>query len=97
MADISQVEATGSTCCCHTDVEKNCKRNMTLSKIRKAAIENRVFQAEWTEKYAFILPEKSPTRLVCLICSNTVVVVISGNLKWHYETKHRHFEDSYPQ
>lgn len=81
-------------CCCHTDVEKNCKRNMTLSKIRTAAIENRVFQAEWTEKYAFILPATSPTRLVCLICSDTVAFVKSGNLKWHYETKRRH---SYPQ
>lgn len=78
-------------CCCHTDVGDNC---IMLSKIRKAAIENRVFQAEWTEKYAFILPATSPTRLVCLICSDTVAVVKNGNLKRHDDTKCRHFEDS---
>ena len=61
---------------------------MALSKVR----ESRVFRAEWTEKYVFVLPAVSSTRPPRLIA-----VVKSGNLKRHYETKHRHFEDSYPQ
>ena len=70
---------------------------MALSKVRKVDVENRVFRAEWTEKYLFVLPAVSSTRPVRLICSESVAVVKSINLKCHYETKHRHFEDSYPQ
>lgn len=69
---------------------------MAFSKIRKVDAENRVFQDEWVEKFAFILPA-SCTRPVCLICSESVAVVKSGIIKRHYEAKHRHFEDTYPQ
>src|SRR4029434_1736068 len=32
-----------------------------------------------------------------LICNETVALVKSGNVKRHYETKHAHFEQKYPQ
>lgn len=107
MADISPVEPTGSrlllscTVCVadirerQTDVEQEKKVeiwNMALSKIRKGDVENRVFQVEWREKYAFILPAASSTRLVGLICAESVAVVKSGNLKHHFETKYGHFK-----
>ena len=72
-------------------------KNMASSKLRKVDVENRVFRAEWTETYVFVLPAVSSTKPVCLICSESVVVVKSSNLKRHYEIKHRHFKDSYPQ
>ena len=34
---------------------------------------------------------------MCLICNETVGLVKSGNVKRHYETKHAHFEQNYPQ
>ncbi|XP_056110235.1 SCAN domain-containing protein 3-like [Rhinichthys klamathensis goyatoka] len=69
---------------------------MASSKKRKVDGENRVFKDDWTERYAFILPQSS-TKPFCLICNETVGVVKSGNVKRHYETKHRHFEQQYPQ
>ncbi|XP_073702034.1 SCAN domain-containing protein 3-like [Garra rufa] len=69
---------------------------MSLSRKRKVDEENRVFKDDWTERYAFILPQSS-TKPFCLICNETVGVVKSGNVKRHYETKHGHFERQYPQ
>uniref|UniRef100_A0A3Q3BZE1 Uncharacterized protein n=1 Tax=Haplochromis burtoni TaxID=8153 RepID=A0A3Q3BZE1_HAPBU len=43
----------------------------------------------------FILPAAS-SKPVCLICSETVALIKSGNVKRHYETKHKAFEQSYP-
>ena len=34
---------------------------------------------------------------MCLICNETVALVKSGNVKRHYESKHNHFEQNYPQ
>src|SRR4029434_1776034 len=34
---------------------------------------------------------------MCLICNETVALVKSGNVKLHYETKHAHFEQKYPE
>lgn len=34
---------------------------------------------------------------MCLICNETVALLKSGNVKRHYETKHSHFEQNYPQ
>ena len=34
---------------------------------------------------------------MCLICKETVALVKSCNVKRHYETKHAHFEQKYPQ
>ncbi len=58
--------------------------------------EKTVFKDEWTEKYVFILPQSS-TESLFLICTETVGVTKSGNVKRHYDTKHRHFEQLYPQ
>ncbi len=55
-----------------------------------------VFEDDWTERYAFILP-KSSTKPFCLICNETVGVVKGGNVKRHYETKDRYFERQFPQ
>lgn len=68
---------------------------MACSKKRKVDAENRIFKDEWTEKYVFILPTGS-SKPVCLICSETVAVIKSGNVKRHYETKHVQFEKTYP-
>lgn len=69
---------------------------MACAKVRKVDTENRAFKEEWTDKYAFILPAAS-VKPLCLICSETVVLIKSANVKRHYETKHRSFEQTYPQ
>lgn len=71
------------------------KTTMALSKKRKVDTENRTFKTEWTDAYMFILPAAS-SKPVCLICSETVALIKSGNVKRHYETKHKAFEQSYP-
>lgn len=43
----------------------------------------------------FILPFGSP-KPVCLICSETVALIKSANVKRHYESKHSSFEQTYP-
>ena len=63
---------------------------------RKVDSENRQFEEEWTEKSAFVLPPTS-TKRMCLVCLETIAVMKISNLKWHYETKHRHFEETFPQ
>ena len=67
-----------------------------FAKQRKVDQENREFKEEWTEKYAFILPQSS-TKPMCLICTETVAIIKSGNVKRHYESKHSYFERQYPQ
>src|SRR4029434_6889344 len=47
-------------------------------------------------KYAFALAVGS-SKPMCLICNETVALVKSGNVKRHYETKHAHFAQNYPQ
>lgn len=69
---------------------------LPVDKKRKVDFENREFKSEWTEKYAFVLPVGS-TKPMCLICSDKVAIIKSGNVKRHYETKHAHFEQNYPQ
>lgn len=41
------------------------------------------------------LPTES-TKPVCLICSETVALIKCANVKRHYETKHKGFEETYP-
>lgn len=65
-------------------------------KKRKVDAENREFKAEWTDKYAFVMPAGS-TKPMCLICNETVALIKSGNVKRHYEKKHGVFEQNYPQ
>ena len=68
---------------------------MALSKKKKADSENRAFNPEWTDSFLFIRPTGS-TQPVCLICSETVALIKSANVKRHYETKHKAFEQTYP-
>src|SRR4029434_3871687 len=65
-------------------------------KKRKVDSKNLEFKTEWTDKYAFVLPVGS-TKPMCSICNETVALVKSGNAKRHYETKHAHLEQKYPQ
>ena len=44
----------------------------------------------------FVLPP-SGSKLLCLICNESVASVKSSNLKWHYETKRSKFESMYHQ
>ena len=62
---------------------------------RKVYSENRQFKEEW-KKCAFILPPTS-TRPMCLTCQETMAVMKISSLKRHYETKHRNFEETFPQ
>jgi len=68
---------------------------MACSKKRKVDSENRAFNQEWTDSFMFILPTGS-SKPVCLICSETVAIIKSGNVKRHYETKHKSFDQTYP-
>ena len=70
---------------------------MACSKIRKVGHENRHFKDEWTDQYMIILPQGSTKPLFCLLCVETVALIKSGNIKRHYESKHRSFEEKYPR
>ena len=69
---------------------------MALSKAmkRKVDIENRSFNDDWTEKYAFIMPTFRNASPVCLICNKTVAF---ANLRRHHDIKHSNFKISYPE
>lgn len=58
--------------------------------------ENRSFKEDWTEKQVFILPKRK-TKLMGLICNETMANVKSGIVKSNYETKHANFEQNYSQ
>ena len=68
---------------------------MVLSRRRKVDSENRAFNPEWTDSFMFILSTGN-TNSVCLICSETVALIKSANVKRHYETKHNGFQQTYP-
>ncbi|KAL0153882.1 hypothetical protein M9458_050803 [Cirrhinus mrigala] len=72
---------------------------MALSKTmkRKVDVENRSFNDDWTEKYAFIMPTFRNASPVCLICSETVAVAKEYNLRRHHNTKHSNFKVSHPE
>ena len=65
---------------------------MACSKKRKVNSENRTFNQQWTDYYMVILPTGS-SKAVCLICA---AIIKSGNVKRHYETKHKSFVQTYP-
>jgi len=46
---------------------------------------------DWSVRVHFY----SSTRPMCLICSESVAVVISGNIKRHFETRHTTFNENY--
>lgn len=58
------------------------------AKKRKIVDENRRYSDEWEEKYFFITQN---TKLMCLICRETVAVFKEYNVKRHYETKHNDY------
>ncbi|XP_053177223.1 SCAN domain-containing protein 3-like [Scomber japonicus] len=72
---------------------------MSLSKNlkRKVDNENRIFNHEWTENYAFILPSFVNAKPTCLICNEGVSVCKEYNIKRHHETKHANFKVAFPQ
>lgn len=45
--------------------------------------------------YKIISPISKP-KPVCLICSDTMVIFKSNNVKRHYEMMHKSFEQTYP-
>lgn len=66
------------------------------AKIRKVDSENRQFLNDWKLQFFFILRESDKIPL-CLICQDTVALCKSGNLKRHYDTKHKSgFELKFP-
>ena len=50
---------------------------------RKVDVENRLFNDEWTDKYAFIMP----TVRYATPCSQTVAVAKEHNLQRHHNRK----------
>ena len=66
---------------------------MTSCKKRKYTEENRGFQQEWEENFAFIERNGKP---FCLICNTLLNHFKVSNLKRHYDTNHKHFHGEYP-
>lgn len=64
------------------------------AKKRKYEDENRKFQREWTEKYAFI---DNNGKSLCLICKATISNYKGGNLRRHYEVNHADFPNQYSE
>lgn len=78
---------------------RQAKAKMSLSKSlkRKVDVENRSFNEEWSDKYAFIMPTFSNAKPVCLICNETIAVAKEYILRRHHYTRHATFKDSYPE
>lgn len=57
-------------------------------KKRKIVDENRKYCEEWEDKYCFIIQN---SKLICLICRETVGVFKEYNVKRHFETKHKDY------
>ena len=64
---------------------------MAFSKIRKVDHKNRHFKDEWTDQYMLILPQVSTKPLLSVLFVENVALIKSGNIKRHYESKHRLF------
>uniref|UniRef100_A0A672I8Z8 SPIN-DOC-like zinc-finger domain-containing protein n=1 Tax=Salarias fasciatus TaxID=181472 RepID=A0A672I8Z8_SALFA len=65
--------------------------------IRRMDQENRLFKAEWTDHFCFILPDYVNAKATCLICMQTVAVCKAENIKRHFNTMHSaSFTSSYP-
>lgn len=67
---------------------------MSLSTLKKRKVdsENRQFNNEWTEKYAFIAAPNP----VCLICNESLAVCKEYNLRRHFSTAHANFNATFP-
>ena len=62
-------------------------------KKRKYEEENRVFNVEWEEDYAFTAHENKP---LCLICHQLLGQNKGCNVKRHHETNHKNFSSKFP-
>lgn len=60
---------------------------------KKRKMDSWSLNQEWTGCYMFSL-FKGSSKPACLVCSETLVI-ISGNVKLHYETKHWSFEETH--
>uniref|UniRef100_A0A8C5ET12 HAT C-terminal dimerisation domain-containing protein n=1 Tax=Gouania willdenowi TaxID=441366 RepID=A0A8C5ET12_GOUWI len=69
------------------------KMSLSTLKKRKVDSENRQFNNEWTEKYAFIAVDANP---VCLICNECLAVSKEYNLRRHFNTTHAKFNTTFP-
>ena len=67
----------------------------SCNKKRKVDVENRLFNAEWTDLYVFD-EDHRVNKPVCLICLNTVAVNKTANVKRHHETRHQDFIGQFP-
>ena len=65
---------------------------MATNKKRKVDTESRIFQEKWTIDYFFTQINEKP---VCLLCSESVSVMIEYNVRRHYVTKHSAKYDSF--
>uniref|UniRef100_A0A8C5PAV1 HAT C-terminal dimerisation domain-containing protein n=1 Tax=Leptobrachium leishanense TaxID=445787 RepID=A0A8C5PAV1_9ANUR len=65
----------------------------TKKKQRKMEDENREFNVEWTETFAFQNVNGFPT---CLICKEKLAHNKKSNLERHFTTKHLFFSNKYP-
>lgn len=63
------------------------------NKKRKYEEENRSFQSEWEDDFAFTDKGGKP---ICLICQATIANYKLSNLKRHYQTNHEAFGSRYP-
>ena len=59
-------------------------------KKRKILEKNRSFQEKWTEQYLCI---QSGGKALCLVCHETISVLKEYNIKRHYITKHKEYEN----
>ena len=55
--------------------------------------ENRAFNVEWEEDYAFTVHENKP---LCLICYKLLGQNKGSNVKRHHETNHKNFSSKFP-
>ena len=55
--------------------------------------ENRVFNVEWKEDYAFTVHENKP---LCLICHKLLGQDKGSNVKRHHETNHENSSSKFP-
>ena len=58
--------------------------------------ENDIFKPEWELQFFFVLPEHTDAKPTCLICSQTVALIMSGNLKRHFSCKHSSYDQQFP-
>lgn len=61
---------------------------MSEKKKKRIVHENRRYSEEWEEKYFFTIQN---TKLICLICRETIAVFKKYNIKRHYEIKHNDY------